>query len=59
LRSASPLCLATLLARGFLAAAPSKAARDCLARMDLDRPTSARARIEAALLIGALEASDA
>src|SRR5262249_35346158 len=50
LRSASPLRLATLLARGFLSAAPSKAARDCLTRMDLDHPTSARARLEAALL---------
>jgi hypothetical protein len=59
LRSASPLRLATLLARGFFSATPSKDTRDCLARMDLDRPTSATARIEAALLTGALEASDA
>jgi acyl-CoA hydrolase len=57
LRSAPPLRLATLLARGFFAAAPSKEARDCLARMDLDHPASATARIEAALLSGALGAA--
>src|SRR5262249_53743746 len=58
LRLASPLRLATLLARGLFSDAPSKDVRDCLARMDLDHPTSAAARIEAALLTGALEASD-
>jgi hypothetical protein len=57
LRSASPPHLAALLAHGFLASAPSKETRDCLARMDLDQPRSATAHIEAALLTGALGAA--
>jgi hypothetical protein len=57
LRVASPLRLARLLARGFLASAPSGELRDCLARMGLEHPSSATERLEAALLHAALEAS--
>src|SRR5262249_28857269 len=56
LRAASPLHLAGLLARGFLAPAPSGELRDCLARMGLDHPSGATERVEAALLKAALEA---
>src|SRR5262249_12823343 len=55
--SASPLRLAQLLARGLFASAPSGELRDCLARMGLDHPSGATARVEAALLHAALEAS--
>jgi hypothetical protein len=57
LRSAPPLRLAGLLARGFFASAPSGELRDCLARMGLDHPSGAMQRAEAALLHAALEAS--
>ena len=56
LRAASLLHLARLLARGFFASAPSGEPRDCLARMGLDHPSGATARVEAALLKAALEA---
>jgi hypothetical protein len=56
LRTASPLRLAGLLTRGFFASAPSGELRDCLARMGLDHPSGATARLEAALLHAALEA---
>ena len=56
LRTASPLRLAGLLARGLFASAPSRELRDCLARMGLDHPSGATARVEAALLRAALEA---
>jgi acyl-CoA hydrolase len=58
LRSAPPLRLAALLARGFLSSAPSRDVRECLTRMGLDRPSSPMQRIEAALLHAALEVSD-
>jgi hypothetical protein len=57
LRSASPLRLAGLLARGFFASAPSSELRDCLARMGLEHPSGPLAHIEAALLHAALEAA--
>jgi len=55
LRAASPPRLARLLARGFFSSAPSGELRDCLARMGLEHPSSATARVEAALLTAALE----
>jgi Acetyl-CoA hydrolase/transferase C-terminal domain len=57
LRSASPLRLVGLLARGFLSSAPSSELRDCLARMGLEHPSGATERVEAALLHAALEAA--
>ncbi len=57
LRSASPLRLAGLLARGFFASAPSSELRDCLARMGLEHPSGATERVEAALLHAALDAA--
>jgi acyl-CoA hydrolase len=54
LRSASPLQLARLLARGFFLKSPSAEVRDCLARMDLERRRGLMEHVEAALLRGAL-----
>jgi acyl-CoA hydrolase len=55
LRAAPPLRLAALLARGFLSSAPSPEARECLARMGLDRPSGPMQHFQAALLQAALE----
>jgi acyl-CoA hydrolase len=57
LRSASPLALAGLLVRGLLVGEPSPQARDCLARMGLDRGARLVDHIHAALLRGALDRS--
>ncbi len=54
LHAASLPRLAGLLARGFFSSAPSSELRDCLTRMALDPPSGAMARVEAALLKGAL-----
>ena len=54
LRAASLPRLAGLLARGLFSSAPSSEVRDCLTRMALDPPSGAMARVEAALLKGAL-----
>jgi acyl-CoA hydrolase len=57
LRSAAPLRLAGLMARGFFAGAPSREVRDCLARMGLEPRSSLMDYIYGALLHGALEAT--
>jgi acyl-CoA hydrolase len=57
LRTAPPLQLAGLLARGFFASAPAKDVHDCLARMSLAHPSGVSERIAAALLHAALEVS--
>jgi acyl-CoA hydrolase len=54
LNAAGPGDLASLLARGWFAPAPSSGVRECLARMGLDRPAGLRERAYAALLRGAL-----
>jgi acyl-CoA hydrolase len=53
LRAASPLRLARLLARGLRPAVPADM-RECLTRMGLDKPATAREHVDAALLRGAL-----
>jgi acyl-CoA hydrolase len=53
LKSASPLGLGGMLARGF-ARAPSAEIQACLARMGLDRPSTFAQHIYAALVRGAL-----
>ena len=54
LRSASPLRLAGLLARGFASAAPSPHMQECLARMGLERRSGLTEHVYAALIRGAL-----
>jgi acyl-CoA hydrolase len=54
LQSVSLPRLGGLLARGFLSSAPAPDVQDCLTRMALDRPSSPREQVEAALLKGAL-----
>jgi acyl-CoA hydrolase len=56
LRAASPLARAALALKGGFARAPSSEMSDCLARMGLDRPSTVRDHIYAALLQGALAA---
>jgi hypothetical protein len=57
IRAASPLRLAALLARGFLARAESVPLRDCLARMGLAQPSTLMEHVYAALLRAALTSS--
>jgi Acetyl-CoA hydrolase/transferase C-terminal domain len=56
LRSAAPLRLAVLLARGFFSGAPAREVQDCLARMGLERRSNLLEHVYTALLRGALEA---
>jgi acyl-CoA hydrolase len=57
LRSAPPLRLAGLMAKGLFAGAPSSEAKECLARMALEPRSGLMDYVYGALLHGALEAT--
>jgi hypothetical protein len=59
LRASSPLRLAGFAAKGIVSPAPPVEARECLARMGLDRPSGLMDRVYAALLKAALAALSA
>lgn len=58
LRTARPLFLAGLFARGMFSSTPVKEVQDCLERMGLAHASTPLQRIEAALLKGALQAAE-